>query len=305
MSSEVAGLNARFAVPGRIEFAQGPGGLTVARIADDQAEAVVSLSGGHVMSWQPRGERPVLWLSGHAKFAPGKSIRGGVPVCWPWFGPHESEAGFPAHGFARTAPWAVERTEALPAGGTRLVLALQQPEAARAWWPHACSLECRIDAGRELRIELATRNLGDRAFAIGEALHTYFAVSDVRTTRILGLDGCGYLDKVDGGRRKRQSGPVVIGEEVDRVYLGTEAECAIDDPGFGRRIRIRKSGSRSTVVWNPWVAKAEKMGDFGPEGHLSMVCVESGNAADDVVAVAPGAQHVLAVAYSVEPLEAA
>lgn len=305
MSDAIAELNRRFSIPGKIEFDEGSGGLTVARLASEQAEATVSLSGGHVMTWQPRGERPVLWLSTHAKFAPGKSIRGGVPVCWPWFGPHELEAGFAAHGFARTTPWAVERTEVLPDGGMLIALVLQQTQLERAQWPHASSLRSLISVGRQLRIELATRNLGDREFVLGEALHTYFAVSDVSRTLIGGLDGCSYIDKVDGGRRKQQSGAIVIDQEVDRVYLGTEADCTIDDAGFARRIRIRKLGSRSTVVWNPWAAKAEKMGDLGPAGYLGMVCVESGNAADDLVTVAPGAEHVLAVVYSVEPLPSA
>ncbi len=305
MSDSVAALNSRFAVAGQLDFAEGPGGLTVARIANAQGEAMVSLSGGHVMTWQPLGHKPVLWLSGYAKFAPGKSIRGGVPVCWPWFGPHHQEAGFPGHGFARTVPWAVEAAQTLPDGATRLTLALQQSEATHSQWPHASSLRSVISVGRELRIELITANQSEITFQIGEALHTYFAVGDVRRAPIHGLEGCAYLDKVEGGRRRIQEGAVVIGSEVDRVYLDTIADCAIDDAGLQRRIRIRKEGSRSTVVWNPWAAKAEKMGDFGPEGHLGMVCVESGNAADNVVSVAPGAQHTLAVTYSVEPLAAA
>ena len=304
MSDSIAALNAQFAVAGQLDFAAGPGGLTVARIANAHGEAMVSLSGGHVMTWQPLGQSPVLWLSGYAKFAPGKSIRGGVPVCWPWFGPHDQEAGFPGHGFARTVPWAVEAAQALPDGTTRLALALQQSEATRAQWPHASSLRSVITVGRELRIELITANQGDTAFRIGEALHTYFAVGDIRRAPIHGLEGCAYLDKAEGGRRKTQEGAVVIATEVDRVYVDTVADCLIDDAGLQRRIRIRKEGSRSTVVWNPWAAKAEKMGDFGPEGYLGMVCVESGNAADNLVTVAPGARHTLAVTYSVEPLDA-
>lgn len=302
MPDSISALNSRFALAGQLDFEEGPGGLVVARINNRQGEAMVSLSGGHVMTWQPKGQAPVLWLSGYAKFAPGKSIRGGVPVCWPWFGPHEREAGFPGHGFARTLPWEVTNTEALADGTTRLTLALQQNDAARAQWPHASSLRIVVTVGSELCIDLVTRNLGDAPFVIGEALHTYFAVSDIRNAPIRGLEGCAYMDKVDGGQHKTQEGAIVIGGEVDRVYLDTAADCVIEDAGLKRRIRIRKEGSSSTVVWNPWSAKAEKMGDFGPDGHLGMVCVESANALGNAVSVAPGAEHVLSVRYGVEAL---
>jgi D-hexose-6-phosphate mutarotase len=302
MSDSIAALNSRFALAGQLEFAEGPGGLTVAKVSNAQGEAMISLSGGHVMTWHPKGEKPVLWLSGYAKFAPGKSIRGGVPVCWPWFGPHEKEAGFPGHGFARTVPWTVDGTEALPDGATRLTLTLQQSDATRAQWPHPSSAQIVVTVGRELRIDLTTGNLGDAPFVLGEALHTYFAVSDIRNAPIRGLEGCTYWDKAGGGQTRVQEGAIAIGSEVDRVYLDTGADCTIDDAGLKRRIRIRKEGSRSTVVWNPWAEKAEKMGDFGPEGYLGMVCVESGNALGNVVTVAPGASHTLTVVYSVEPL---
>lgn len=303
MSAEpIETLNARFAVPGHLRFEEGPGGLQVARIANAHAEAMVSLSGGHVMTWAPRGEAPVLWLSGHASFAPGKSIRGGVPICWPWFGPHEREPGFPGHGFARTVPWTVEGAEALADGSIRLILALAPSDATRVQWPHASRVTNAVTVGRDLGISLVTRNLGAEPFVLGEALHTYFAVSDVRQAPIFGLEGCRYLDKVAGGEVRTQAGPIVIGSEVDRVYLGTTADCTIDDTGLGRRIRIAKEGSRSTVVWNPWEAKATKMGDFGPEGYLGMVCVESGNALEDVVIVPAGGEHALRVRYSVERL---
>jgi len=295
-------LNARFALPGQLNFEYGPGGLCVANIANSQGQALIALSGGHVMSWQPNGQPPVLWLSAYAKFAPGKSIRGGVPVCWPWFGPHQTETGFPGHGFARTVPWQVESSAALDNGATQLVLSLQHSDATRAQWPHPSSVRSTITVGRELCIELSTQNLGDAAFVLGEALHTYFAVSDIRQSPIQGLEGSRYVDKVAGGAEKQQNGPIVINGEVDRVYLDTTADCVIEDPGLARRIRIHKQNSRSTVVWNPGVEKAEKMGDFGPDGHLGMVCVESGNALDNRISLLPGETHSLRVVYSVEAL---
>jgi D-hexose-6-phosphate mutarotase len=185
---------------------------------------------------------------------------------------------------------------------TRIGLVLQPDDAARAQWPHPSRLTSTLTVGRELVFELTTHNLGATPMVIGEALHTYFAVSDIRRAPILGLEGCTFLDKVEGNTRRRQEGPVVIDSEVDRVYVDTTADCVIEDAGLGRRVRVSKDGSRSTVVWNPWSAKADKMGDFGPDGYLGMVCVESGNALENVVTVPAGGAHTLVVRYSVEPL---
>ncbi len=300
--ADFSAVNARLGIPGQVLFKAGAGGLAVVEVTNAQASATIALQGAHLMTWTPRGQKPVIWLSRAAKFVPGKSIRGGVPICWPWFGPHVSEAAFPAHGFARTVLWEAISVEALSTGSTRLMFRLIANDATRAQWPYATPLECRMTIGSELEIELATRNLSNSAITIGDALHTYFEVSDARKISIHGLDACPYLDKVDGGKRKQQSGPVTINAEVDRIYLDSTADCLIDDPGFQRRLRIAKRGSRSTVVWNPWIEKAAKMGDLGENGYLNMVCVESTNAADDVVTIAPGAEHRLWVRYSVESL---
>ncbi len=254
------------------------------------------------MTWAPRGQPPVIWLSRAARLAPGKSIRGGVPICWPWFGPHATDAALPAHGFARTVPWEVIGAQTLADGATRLDFRLIQSEATRAQWPHATLLECHISIGTAIEIDLVTRNADRSAITIGDALHTYFEVSDVRQVTIHGLEGCPYLDKMDGGKRKQQAGPVTISAETDRIYLNSSADCLIDDPGFQRRIRIRKRGSRSTVIWNPWIEKSARMGDFGENGYLNMMCVESANAADDVVTIAPGGEHHLWVRYEIESL---
>lgn len=300
--TDIAALNEAFGLSGQIVFKGHPGGLVTAELGNAQGAAAIALQGGHLMSWTPRGGRPVIWLSPAAVPAPGKSLRGGVPVCWPWFGPHAAQPAFPAHGFARTQPWEAAAAESLANGATRLALRLAPSDTTHAQWSFPSRLEIEFTLGAELTIELVTRNTGAAPFTIGEALHTYFAVSDVRNIAIQGLDGCSYLDKVDGGKRKRQSGAVGFSAETDRVYLDTTADCLIDDPDWRRRIRIAKRGSRSTVVWNPWRDKAAKMGDLGEEGYLHMVCVESANAADNLVTVAPGGEHRLAVSYGVEAL---
>jgi glucose-6-phosphate 1-epimerase len=300
--TELEALNQRYAIPGHVQFSEGPGGLIVAEIANRHAESVIALQGAHVMTWQPRGQEPVLWLSRFGKFALGKSIRGGVPICWPWFGPHAEDAKLPGHGFARTVMWEVLETQEQPDGATFIRFGLIETEATRAQWPHPSSAQLRVTVGAQLKVELMTRNAGSAPFRIGEAFHTYFHISDVASMAIKGLENCAYLDKVGGSMRKTQQGPIVIESEVDRVYLDTEADCLIEDRGLQRRIRIATKGSCSTVVWNPWIEKAEKMGDFGPEGYRGMVCVESANAVDNVVTVAPGAEHVLQAVISVEAM---
>jgi len=297
----VADLNQKFSIPGHVRFAAGPGGLIVAEVANVHATSTIALQGAHVMTWQPRQQRPVIWLSRFAKFAPGKSIRGGAPICWPWFGPHATEAKFPGHGFARTVAWEVVGTRALRDGATEVSFRIVQDAATKAQWPHATEALNIVTVGRSLDLALVTRNLGGSAITVGDAFHTYFEVSDIRQCAIHGLGGCPYLDKVGGGK-KQQQGAITIGEEVDRIYLDSVADVLIDDPGYRRRIRVTKRGSRSTVVWNPWTEKAAKMGDFGTHGYRNMVCVESTNAADDVVQIPPGAEHRLWVRYALEPL---
>jgi D-hexose-6-phosphate mutarotase len=291
-----------FAISGQIQFVTRGDNFVVAEVTNDHATASIALQGAHVMTWAPKGQQPVIWMSPEAKLAPGKSIRGGVPVCWPWFGPHKDDASKPGHGYARTVPWQVVATRLLPNGETQLSFELVESDATRAQWPHATPVRAIITVGKQLTIELVTRNNEKTPVIIGEALHTYFQVSDLADMRIEGLSGVTFVDKVESSARKVQQGAITIGSEVDRVYLDTTQECVIVDAGYQRKIRIAKEGSRSTVVWNPWIEKAEKMGDLGKDGYRRMVCVESANAVDDVVSIAPGAEHTMKAVYSVEPL---
>ena len=293
-------LNERFAIDNQLEFTLLGANFPVADISNQYATARIALQGAQVMTWAPRNEEPVIWLSTVAKLAPGKSIRGGVPICWPWFGPHQSETGFPGHGYARTVPWQVLESKQLEDNRTQLVFRLQESEATRRYWPHNTPVECRITVGNTLEIELATRNQSQAAITLSEALHTYFMVGDIGEVRVLGLEEYNYLDKVEGMALKTQHGAIRIDNEVDRVYLNTTGECIIEDGALGRRIHIRKQGSASTVVWNPWIEKAAQMGDLGENGYRHMLCVESGNAADNRITLDPGKTHRLLVSYAVE-----
>ena len=297
-------LNAQFGIDRQLAFREDASGLVVAEIGNSQATASLCLQGAHLMVWHPRSQAvPVIWLSRDAKLAAGKSIRGGVPVCWPWFGAHASESGFPAHGFARTASWQVVESGNEPDGATRLTLRMVENEKTRAQWPHSCALGLTVIIGETLRMELATENTGNSDFTISEALHTYFKISDIGAVRVTGLAGCDYWDKVGGSTLKRQDGIIQFAGETDRVYINSAAECAIEDDGLKRRIRVSKSGSLSTVVWTPWTEKAKRMGDLGqPDGWREMLCVESANAFDNALQVAPGTKHTLVVEYRAEPL---
>jgi D-hexose-6-phosphate mutarotase len=295
-------LNAQFEINGQLAFHEDASGLVVAEINNRLATAALCLQGAHLMTWKPRRQSvPVIWLSRDAKLRAGKSIRGGVPVCWPWFGAHVSEAAFPGHGFARTVSWQVLETGTDPGGATRITMRLMESERTIAQWNHPCKLELTVIVGDVLRMELATENTGAADFIIGEALHTYFHIGDIGAVRVSGLNGTGYWDKVGNNARATQIGPVEFSGETDRVYTDTTGECVIEDDKLRRRIHVAKSGSSSTVVWTPWTEKAQKMGDMGqPEGWREMVCVESGNAADNLVRVPAGTRHTLIVEYRAE-----
>ncbi|TAN46513.1 MAG: D-hexose-6-phosphate mutarotase [Methylococcaceae bacterium] len=262
-------------------------GLELLHVANERAEAVIALQGAQILHWAPRGASSVLWCTSDSHWLPGKAIRGGIPICWPWFAAHGSQPAFPSHGIARTAPWELDHSRLNSNGATQLLLRMKFSEPMQAWWPYPSDLELHATVGTQLELTLITRNRGNQPCSIGVALHSYFAVSDVRQIEIAGLEDSAYIDKTDHGVRKRQTGPCRIDGETDRIYQSDSA-CRINDPGGQRRIRIEKTGSRSTVVWNPWREKAAGLDDLGAEGYLHMVCVESGNVADDVLTLAPG-----------------
>lgn len=297
-------LNTQFGINGQLAFREDASGLIIAEINNPLSKASICLQGAHLMTWHPRNHAvPVVWLSRDAKLAVGKSIRGGIPVCWPWFGTHATDATFPGHGFARTVPWQVVETDTGPDGSTRLTLQLVESEKTRAQWPYASKLHLTIIVADILHMELTTENNGSTDFVIGEALHTYFQIGDIEAVRVNGLEGCDYWDKVGVSTLRKQTGAISFSGETDRVYINTVSECVIEDDKLGRRIHVTKSGSRSTVVWTPWAEKADKMGDLGqPDGWREMVCVESVNAIENAVKVAAGTKHTMIVEYYVESI---
>ena len=293
-------LNRRFGNGNDVLFSSGPGGLSLVEIHNADAKASLVLEGGQVLTYVPAGHAPVLWVSPQARYEVGKSIRGGIPVCWPWFGPHASDSSKPAHGFARNAPWNVIETQVVDKGTTRIVLELMASDVQRALWPHQARLQLHVSVGAQLAVELVTKNTSSTPLSFTEALHTYFYVGDISRAKIAGLSGCRYVDKGRSGETAVQEGIIEIGGETDRVYLNTQSTCIVHDSALQRRIHVEKNGSASTVVWNPWIEKALKLGDMGNEGYRNMVCIEAANALENTVTIEPLAEHRIATRICAE-----
>lgn len=294
-------LNRAFGINGVASFAASEGGLPRLHIDNRAARAEISLHGGQVLAYQPEGaSHALLFLSERAWFRADKAIKGGIPICWPWFGDDPDGLGRPAHGFARTAEWSVLHITQLTPGHTRVVLGLEDDAATRKIWPHAFRLTLTVDIAELLTVSLATTNTGDRPFRITQALHTYFAVGAIDAVSVDGLDGLRYLDKVRGFAEDRQAGPVTFSTEVDRIYQGVERDLSINDTSLGHIIRIRPDNSRTAVVWNPWAERSAAAPDLANDAYQRFVCVETANAADEIVTVAPGADYALSVSYRLD-----
>jgi glucose-6-phosphate 1-epimerase len=289
-------LTQRFAVAQKIRFVE-QGELVIAELSSDAGKVRVALQGAQILEWIPSSEVvPVIWVSDAAVYQKGKGVRGGVPICWPWFG--AGDLGKPAHGFVRTKPWSVVASGVNDIGPW-LRLTISDDEASRAIWHHSFNLSLTLTLGHSLTIALTTDNPSHSDFSVSEALHTYFAVGDVDKVRVTGLDQTHYLDKVLAMSRHLQQGDVTIAGEVDRVYVDTSNEVAIVDEALARRIEIRKSHSTATVVWNPGSEKEKGFADMREGDYRRMLCVESGTAGGDLVTIAAGEAHTLTVEYRV------
>jgi len=287
----------QFEIPGVLSFIPGGGGLVKARVSTRWSEAEVYLYGAQVTGFQKKNEPPLLFLSRVSRFEPGKAIRGGVPICFPWFGPRAGDA---SHGFARITEWEVERASAVPEGGATLRFRLPEPANWREWSPIVAEFEATVTD--QLTLQLAVTNgAKDQEFEFESCLHTYFAVGDVHQIWISGLESTPYLDHLQHEAPRPEAAPVRITAQTDRTYLDASGPVEIHDPVLNRRIRIEKSGSRSTVVWNPWTT--QPLPDFGPGEYEQMVCVESGNVGRNRVRLLPGQTTTMKVVLNSSGLE--
>ena len=284
--------NERFAIRGAASIVAGNGGLPKVQISTPSATAEIYLHGAQVTSWKPTGFDEVIFLSQHSRWENGKAIRGGIPVCFPWFRAKTDDPKAPAHGFARTKAWDVEGIDKI-ADAVLVTLSTQTDAESRKWWPYECRVVLKIAVGAQLRLDLTVTNTGSDSLHIEEALHTYNRVGDVHSLRISGLDGVAYLDNRDGNLRKLQAGEIRLTAATDNAYLGTQTPVEIFDPVLKRRIRLEKQNSLTTVVWNPWKEDAAKLADLGDDEWEQFACVEASNILASPVTLAPGEQHTM------------
>jgi glucose-6-phosphate 1-epimerase len=315
LRATLSDLNERYGIGETVRFVAGPGGVPQAELrrpGSAGATASVSLLGATVTGYQPAGSGPVLFVSRNSEFAPGKPIRGGIPVCWPWFGPHPSDPTLPSHGFVRSRLWSVEETETVehdgpdaPAGEapyTVLVLRLTDSDETRQIWPYYFSARLTVRLGADLQVTLEGEHTGDAddpPLVCSGALHSYLAVGDAGRISLGGLEGTRYVDKAGGGGTEDQEGAIAISAETDRIYLDTTAPVTVDDPALGRRLVVSKRGSRTTVVWNPWIDRARAVPDLEDDDYRRFVCVEAVNTLADSVTLKPGESHSLQTTLAV------
>ncbi len=293
-SQATAALAQRFGIPGKAEVIAGNGGLPKVAISTPEAAGEMYLHGGHVTSWKPKDADEVLYLSPNSLFEDGHAIRGGIPVCFPWFGDKADDAAAPAHGFVRTKQWQLESIE-VAANNVVVSMSTQSDDNTHKWWPFDFHLVCRATFGRELKLELIVTNTGSSVFTFEEALHAYFAVEDAESAVVRGLDATRYIDKTDKRTEKMQVGDVRFSAETDRVYLDTTSELQLSNPSGESSIKVEKQNSRTTVVWNPWSEKSVGLRDLGAGEWKSFICIETTNVSPFAVELDPGSSHTMAM----------
>ncbi len=292
-------LESRGAAPGRVSFLDGRGELPMLEVTTQWSTAEIYQHGAHVTHFKRKDQPPLLFLSQCSRFAENQPIRGGIPVIFPWFGPRE---GMAQHGFARVKAWDLKEFAPAPDGSVSVRFRLPDCPEASAFPQFTADYIVTVDQALTLQL-VVTNSSRDEPFTFENCLHTYFEVGDIRAVSISGLKGSSYLDKVANFSRKTEMEEAIrISSEVDRIYLDTTGPVEIRDTRLGRRVRVEKSGSASTVVWNPWMVKAQQMPDFGNEEYERMLCVESGNVASNSIKLPPGESSTLLVKLSSEPL---
>jgi glucose-6-phosphate 1-epimerase len=297
-STPIDKWNERFAIPGVAQIVAGEGGLPKVHIATAAASAEIYLHGAQLTSWKPVPHGEVIFLSERSRWEEGRAIRGGIPVCFPWFRAKADNPQAPAHGIARTTTWQLESLTQQENSVT-VTLAKESDEGTRQWWPYEFRLVHRITVGAELRLEFSVTNTGSTPLRFEEALHTYHRVGDVEKIRVAGLDGALFLDNTAGNRESTQHGDVVMTGPTDNAYLNTRNALQLIDPVLERRIQIEKRNSLSTVVWNPWREGAKALADLGDDEWRQMACVEASNILSVAVALGPGETHAMTAAITV------
>ena len=293
-----ADLDRRFGIRGIAKVCEGNGGLTVVKITAPLAEGEIYLHGAQVTSWKPAADNEVLFLSSTSRWKEGQAIRGGIPVCFPWFRGNADDPHAPAHGFVRTKSWQLESIVE-DEGGVTISMFTESDDQTRRWWPGEFRLVHRVTFGLELALELACTNTGTVPMRFEEALHNYNRVADVADVRLQGLDNVPFLDNTDSNREKTQPGDIAILSPTDNAYLNTQNAVDLVDPKLRRRLRLKKSNSLTTVVWNPWREGAARLSDLGDGEWTQFLCVEASNIMGNAVNLEPGQEHKMGAVISV------
>ena len=289
-------LNRLFSLENALTFVDGPNGTVMVNIKTAQAEAQISTYGAQVLSFKPAAlDEDLLFLSSQSAYGDGKAIRGGVPICWPWFGDDPSGHGRPAHGFARNQNWQVLDTRQTD-DAVSITLQLLPNDLSRQYWHCHFSLQLTVTISDSLKMALTTENRDHESFVISQALHTYFNIGDIEKLQLRGLDNYHYLDKTLNFAEKLQQGDIHFVAETDRIYLHSPNQLYIEDAALRRRVMIKSQGSKTAVVWNPW-NKAVVLNDMSKDAYQRFICVETANAADDSIELAPGDVHTLIAEY--------
>jgi glucose-6-phosphate 1-epimerase len=297
----IAELDRRFGVPGVATVGEGHGGLPRVQITGSFGEGEMYLHGAHVTSWKPVGGDEVLFVSSKSRWEEGQAIRGGIPICFPWFRAKLDDAHAPAHGFVRTKMWQLESI-AENDRGVAVSMFTESDAETRRWWPADFRLVLGVIFGSELKLDLVCTNTGTTTLRFEEALHTYNRVSDVAGVRLQGLDTVQFLDNTNSNKEKTQHGDVAIASQTDNAYVDTESEVNLLDAQMHRQIRLQKANSLTTVVWNPWRDAAAKLRDLGDGEWTQFLCVEASNILGASVLLEPGQTHTMTAVLSLAEL---
>jgi glucose-6-phosphate 1-epimerase len=295
--SVVEELDRSFGIPGVARVCEGNEGLLRVQITGSQGEGEIYLHGAQVMSWKPAGSDEVLFVSTKSRWQEGQAIRGGIPICFPWFRAKADDPKAPAHGFVRIKSWQLESIVE-DDSGVAVSMSTESDEQTRRWWPGDFRLMYRVVFGPELTMELTCTNTGKTSLRFEEALHTYNRVSDIANVRLQGLDAVRFLDNTDSNRAKVQHGDVTIALTTDNAFVGTQSDVDLIDPGLRRHIRLKKANSLTTVVWNPWREGAARLADLTDGEWTQFLCVEASNILTASVNLAPGAEHKMTAVLS-------
>ncbi|OQB95790.1 MAG: putative glucose-6-phosphate 1-epimerase [Spirochaetes bacterium ADurb.Bin110] len=279
-----------YALPRTIEVIQGKGGLPLLHIRNRYAECSLYLYGAHIASFKPKDHKELLWLSPYSRFSEGTPIRGGIPICFPWFSKHRTMDNLPLHGFVRTRFWNLESAEDLGDGRTKIVLNTESQEPLPDSWPYHFGLKIIIIVGEKLEMALIIQNRENLPIVCEDGFHTYFKVENPQKCQVKGLDGLEYIDRTKGDVREKQNGPAYFEGEIVHAFMHAPQRLELVDLAAYRKICIEQENMDSVVLWNP--------GEDASAANLEIlstwnqfICIESTNCLDCQLNIPPLGSH--------------